>query len=229
MPSLLLQSSLSQYLRASDSATLSITGSLTIEFLVYFNSLPASGDIIQFVDKYVDGVNQHSYALQLVNISGSYFLNGLVSSNGSSDFDKNVAWTPSLSTWYHVAFSHNTSGEMKFYINASQQGATQSGGPTSIFNSTAQFFLGSFGGSSRYLDGYLDEIRIWSEERSAGNLSTYKNVQINPQTANLNAYYRLNNSLADLTGNKNTLTAFNTPSFSSREPFAQQGGGSFII
>jgi hypothetical protein len=135
-----LESSESDYITAPDSAPLSITGNLTLETWVKFESLPASGDVMQLISKFYDSGNQRSYVLGLWNDSGTYKLRFSYSTDGTYQDVNAVAtnWTPSTGTWYHVASVLDTSvPNVKFYVSGSQQGATiTSNTGTSIYNST---------------------------------------------------------------------------------------------
>lgn len=69
----------SQYASASDSATLSITGDITLETFFSANSLPVTGSSMTLLGKWDESLNHRSYIMDLLGVSG-YFGNGADSS-----------------------------------------------------------------------------------------------------------------------------------------------------
>ena len=211
-----------QYADAGDTVSLSITGDLTLECWANFESLPADGDRRGLMWKW-NGTNQRSYAFHLRNSGGTYQLNGQASSNGTADagfFDDVVVnWTPSVDTWYHLALSIDpgVTSAFKFYVNGAQQGSTQTGVITGIFDGTSPFQISENSGGI-YMDGEISLVRVWSvirtEEEIAANMC---NVFGGAET-NMAAEWSLDDVLTDASGNGNTLTAVNSPAFVSNVP-----------
>lgn len=77
--SLLLASASSQYASAADSASLSVTGNLTLEAFFYANTLPASGFSMTLLGKWDESASSRSYIMDIMGISG-YFGTGADSS-----------------------------------------------------------------------------------------------------------------------------------------------------
>lgn len=95
------------------------------------------------------------------------------SSDGSSSILKTVSWSPSTATWYCVAVTFDLSaGEVKFYVDGSQQGTTQTGLHTSIYNTSEPFVIGrnSATGGSKF-DGILDEYGAWNKVLTSTEIS----------------------------------------------------------
>ncbi|TVL99581.1 MAG: hypothetical protein CV087_17640 [Candidatus Brocadia sp. WS118] len=188
----------SQYLYAADSASLSITGDLTLETWVKFTSLPSSGATQTLISKIGSGSPNWSYDFRFWNSSGTYRLLAQFSSDGGivnldSEF---VDWTPSVETWYHVALTYTaSSSSYKFYINGSQQGTTQTGSQTSIFNSSARLEIGAFGSGVLVQDPYngkQDDTRIWNVVRTQSEISNNYNKQLTGLESGLQAYWPYN-------------------------------------
>ena len=58
-----------------------------------------------------------------------------ISSNGTAATVGQVTWSVSTAVWYYVGFIYDASaGSVAFYVDGTQQGTTQTGLPTSIFN-----------------------------------------------------------------------------------------------
>jgi len=80
--------------------------------------------------------------------------------NGSATFDS-VVWTPVADTWYHVGYTYNA-GTIKFYLNGTQLGATQTTTFTAIPSSSNNYNIGKRTDTSIYADGLFDEMGVWS-------------------------------------------------------------------
>lgn len=223
--SLDLELSSSQYAYAADSASLSVTQSLTIECGVNFESLTSVDQIIHtFVAKYDADNNARSYAFGMRHSGGVLNLYMNISSDGQINANnlKLIPWTPSTATWYHVAWVYDhTVPSYIAYVNGVKQGNTQTPQSTSIHNNNSQLRIGAFqvaDPSAYLLDGKIDEVRIWNYARTAGQILEFKDKQINIPQTGLVACYNLNNALTDTSGNTNTLTLVGSPSFSTTIP-----------
>ena len=118
-----------------------------------------------------DVAGQISYGFFLQNAAGTLKLLFEVSDDGTAVTDSVVSWTPSTATWYHVAVAYDTGGNVLFYVNGAQQGATQTGAKTSIFDGNSRLGLGVSGATgtpNSFLDGNLDDARVYNTNRTAG-------------------------------------------------------------
>ena len=214
-----LSSSSSQYLSIldGDQTGLDITGDMTIEAWVNFSSTSNERHIIS---KYRYDNNQRAYDV--------YFYNNqlilILSSNGTDATSKIWSWTPSTSTWYHLAIAYDASaGLAELFVNGISQG-TGTGLPTYINNSSAEFDVGAYNGNNSsdrgYFDGLIDDVRVWNIFRSGTEVSDDMSRELNGNESGLVAYWKLNNGLTDLTGNSNTLTNNGSAAFSASTPFA---------
>lgn len=112
-----------------------------------------------------------------------------------------------LNTWYHLAGVYDGQ-EMKLYINGKLDiSQSQTGTLTTTVNSFG------LGGIDRYLNGQMDEIRIWNDARTAEEIRENMCKTLTGNEENLVAYYSCDNSkgttLPDLTGNGNNGTLTN--------------------
>lgn len=212
-----LERSSSQYLSITDAAqtNLDLTN-FTYECWIKFETVAAVGDC-GLVIKYVTAGDQRSFGIRFINDPLSE-IQIFTSTNGASGTEvaRTVSWTPSVDIWYHIACVLN-GGSFKFYVNGSQQGTTQTGLGTP-FNSTAPLEIGVYSPTGAYLDAELDDIRIWSDERTQSEINNYKATELVGNEANLVAYWKLNNSLLDETSNNNDLTNNGAAVFSTDVP-----------
>src|SRR3989344_3808742 len=219
--SLDLEDGSTQYATVSDSASLSPTSAISVENWVKFESLPSSGNHMTFAWKWA-GSNQRTWWWALTNDSGTYKLRWLPDQygTGATQDAEPVSWTPSTGTWYHVAVTYapGATSETKVHVDGLQQGATQTGTVTAVFDSTAPVDVGGNSGGI-YLDGTIDDVRIWNTVRTVGEISGNKNAELTGSESGLVAYWKLNNAATDLTANANNLTLTNNPVYSSDVPF----------
>ena len=115
--------------------------------------------------------------------------NGQLAAGHGPAFNQLLDPTPLVAgTWYHVAVTYNaTSGLMNLYKDG-----VLVAGPTAVpaYTETLQQ-IGSFSGGN-YFNGKIDEVRFWNVERTAVQILTNKNCQLNGAEAGLIAYYNFN-------------------------------------
>jgi hypothetical protein len=95
--------------------------------------------------------------------------------------------------WHHVAGTLGASGQ-NHYVDGALAGNVP-GVTSSAFNWNTGFRAG-YGyigpdGPLVYLTGDLDEIRLWSVERTAGEIAAARATPIDPMTAGLHGYWKL--------------------------------------
>jgi len=222
--SVLLATASAQYLFAPDSSSLSLTGDFTIEGWVKFKSFSTSEGVI--LSKYNDVGNQRSYQVGYYVSGGTGYFETRISSDGTlgNTTIKTLAYPLSTSTWYHLAFVYNGSaGTLDTYI-ATTSASTHTyagqvtGHKTSVFNSTARIEIGSSeqSGDVSYIDGWVDDVRIWNVARTSSELNTdFKHSLVGTESG-LQGYWNFDGSLVDMTANENDLEFY---SFSTSTPF----------
>lgn len=156
----------SEKLEIADNASLSITGALTISFLMRSESIAGTQDMVNKSDN----DTQKSYRVGLGSDSKIFFT---VSSNGTSETNVIQSDTISTGTWYLVTAVYRPSTETELYVNAVSKGSNTSSIPANIFNGTAKFILGNIDnvGYSNYYDGLLQDVIIWSAALSDSEVS----------------------------------------------------------
>ena len=219
----------SQYLSAAGSTSLNIIGALTVEAWVKFTSTPSSGNLFGIVTK-EDGTVNSPWGFFLQNSGGTLKLYFETRDSTITAHSGSVNWTPSLSVWYHVAAVFDATGNLLFYVNGIQQGATQTGMGTDIISSTSiANFIGAFNSvtPTGFFNGNIDDARVWAAVRSAAEILANYQSELSGSETNLKAYWKLDNSLVDTTANANTLTAIASPTFSADVPFGGTPSSNF--
>ncbi len=145
---------INDYLSVADANDLTIgSSSFTIEFWARFDTLlynvafagqgDASNSNLSW-DLYWDATNKLFF---------SYTFNGF-----TSNF-RSVNWTPSVSTWYHVAVVRN-SGQLYFFVDGALLG-TGAISTSALYDSTAPLRIGArYSTITDDFKGYLDDLRI---------------------------------------------------------------------
>ncbi len=221
--SLDLESGSSQYARANDSPSLSITGNGTWEGWIKIEDLSVRCPLFY---KFQDTGVQKSYFFE-IKTDGRISVG--ISSDGSAYTAVNIGTAGDFTTgtWTHVAFVYTAAlGKVEVFKNGVSVGSNSTF-PTSIFDSTEVFDIGRDQFYSVYYDGLIDEVRVWSKARTGVEILADYQTQLVGNEANLNAYWQLNNLYTDLTANANTLTASGSPVFSLQVPFV--GTETFLL
>lgn len=114
--------------------------------------------------------------------------------------------------WYHVAGSYDGT-TLRLYINGEEVNTTTYSG--TIAASTYELTIGRItytAGGSRFFDGMIDEVRIWSEALPQTSIQDYmckKLTAVHPQYASLAAYWNFDDVSVVPDGSPNTNDATN--------------------
>lgn len=213
--SIALATASSQYLSVADTASLSITGDLTLEMWVKFESLTTTNHLLS---KYNPTGDQRGYTMHTDGTSGIRFVTSTDGTAGTV-VSTALAYTFSTATWYHIALVYTASaGTAQVYINGSSIG-TMTSQNTSLYDNTSDFAIGSRGDGAEYFDGLIDDVRVWNDIRTGSEISTNYQTELVGTEANLQGYWKLNNGLLDETTNNNDLTNNGSATFSTDIPF----------
>jgi hypothetical protein len=109
-------------------------------------------------------------------------------------FSDQNSWT--AGTWYHVAAVIDGATGMKLYINGVLQADTDPYASPPCNTNTISA-LGRWGDLNiRYLNGALDEVRVWNVARSQTEIQNAKDLEINATYPDLIAFYNFNEGIA---------------------------------
>lgn len=147
-----------EYLSISDASQsgLDITGDISIAMWVNMEST-STHQIFAF--KYHGNSNKRAYAFYWDN-GGN--LTACLSQVGSVPHCKTQAYSFSTNTWYHVAFTWDSTNDIgKMFVNGQQVSSNLTYGISSINNNDQPFYLGT----NEYIqtfDGLMDEAAVWN-------------------------------------------------------------------
>lgn len=228
--SLDLERSSSQYARITDGSQtgLDITGDITIEAWVKLEQLPSTaGSLFVIAGKgdWGNSVNTRAYYLS-INTDDKVFFQ-CSKDGGTSNRLSEIQDTASISTgeWTHIAVAVDVSANSSsIYINGNLVSSTSlvNGTISSIYNSNNDFFVGARkadGSYVNFLDGLIDEVRVWNDIRTTQEVTDNMNLELVGDEAGLVGYWKFNDNYDDETSNANDLTAVNSPVFSTDVPF----------
>jgi hypothetical protein len=126
----------------------------TLESFVYFVTLPSSnGYYSTIISKWASSNN--SYFIYLYNAAGTYQLYLTYSTNGTSNTNLGVNWTPNVGQWYHIAVTRS-SGTVKLWVNGVSDGTITD---ADDYSASGKLAIG-ISHSSEYFNGYIDDLRI---------------------------------------------------------------------
>jgi hypothetical protein len=155
-----------------------------------------------------------SYHFDLgISASGElYFYNGTWKATGATDLNDD--------NWHHVALSRGTDS-IRIYVDGANVHNRASG--TKNFTANMVTYIGSAHNNNASFDGQIDEVRLWTEVRSAQLIDAFSNATITGQeSSNMVLYYDFNqptDSVVDLSVSENHGTRIgsqstnNTPQF----------------
>jgi len=211
----------------TDTASLSQTGDVTLETWVKLTQLPSSVSAHMVLGgKYNTTGNKRAYEFILRSDDKvRFYYSGDGTNTTILEADTSIV-SGDVGVWTHLAVAVDVSGKTgTFYKNGLPDGVTLiSGTQTAIIDNDADFNIGRTASPDLYLDGRINNFRLWGDRRSdAEILANYKKVLTNPGTDNLidSWYYKGDHTSAS--GN-NDLTGVNTPTFSGDIPFGTAGG-----
>jgi hypothetical protein len=156
----------SQSLSHADSATLSMPAGTSFTIQTWVNLTDVSGTYIVIAKGNVSAPMEY----------GLYFdatphLNFRVADGTHLD---TVTWsgTPTSATWYHIiAWYDNGGASIGLAVNA---GSADTGSSTGSHDTTETFFLGD-DGASRFMNGTIDQVGIWTRVLTSGERTTLYN------------------------------------------------------
>ena len=165
---------------------LNLTSAISIEAWVKTDGLGSRQTIL---DKGYSSSGEPYYQYHVEVRSGGevYFA---LSLNGTRKTTQ-TSTTLTAGQWHHIACVYNGS-TIKIYIDGIEKSSTNATGSISTYSTS--LYIGAYSGPGDIgsFDGLIDEVRIWSDERTASEISANKSIELNGNESNLVGYYKLN-------------------------------------
>ena len=153
------------YVNAGNTSSLAFSGSVSISAWINFSNFNNSSATVVSMHSSLKG-----YAI--IKDTNSNTL-GFWCSDGSDDIGVSTN-TLSANTWYHIVGT-NDGSTSRIYVNGSLANSTSQGGAAS---STGDLKIGMSSdetASSRYWNGYIDEVAVWNDALTAAEVTALYN------------------------------------------------------
>jgi hypothetical protein len=150
-----------------DAASLDLSGSWTASAWVNVTTLPANGTVVKTIAK-DDGSANSNYALSLDNndhCSGGVSWEVGFDTAGGSSYQSCYLTTINTGTWYLVTGTWNGT-MLTLYVNGVSV-ATSTPGAVPTSSSGNPLELGNEAGNSFYVNGVIDDARVYNRALSA--------------------------------------------------------------
>ena len=134
------------------------TGNFTVDCWLMWSALPGN-TLSQYIGSHYESANYY-YDFFLSNSSGTYYLM-MALKNGTVKGSYSLTVTPSLNTWYHVAFVRNGATGLIFF-NGDSTGTieTVAFGANDVGNISGAFHVGNAAGLIAGHNGWIDEFMV---------------------------------------------------------------------
>jgi hypothetical protein len=163
-------------------SVVTITGPLTIEFWAKRASTAANSMAAISQGGLRPAENQLQIGFRAT--SGVFFFELL----GSPSFQLETDLAYTDTDWHHWACTFDNSNNVRIYRDGE---FLKSGNAGSNYSQTDRFHVASFEGGLPYFNGTIDEVRLWSTQRSESDIRTYMCKKLNLPQSNLTLYYRM--------------------------------------
>jgi len=215
--SLRYNSASSQKVTVTNPTALNSLAAMTVEFWLRPTTISNSQG---FVSRSNGGASHNSWTINTDGGGTSAIQMSIESA--STAFFGHFATAPSstlvVGLWQHYAWVFDGSqtgnaARLVLYVNGVAQTLTFSGTiPAALTSVTQDLSLGYRGDSTNYLNGYMNEVRVWNTARTQALIRTNMTAQLIGSETGLIEYWRCNQSsgttLTATTGTSGTLTGW---------------------
>ncbi len=197
------------YVRLPSSSSLTSFGAqITVEAWVKLSAYGLGGAIL-------NSGNENEYAFS-VRTNGRLGVT-MVFINPQVNHEFIGKTTLGLNTWYHVAFTYNGSIE-SILINGIVDTSFSSSGTINTSQYVENISIGAYSYNnhtqhSTFLNGTLDEVRMWNVSRSPSQIQATMYTELSGSESGLMGYWRFNGNVLDGSPNGNNGTIFGNPTF----------------
>ncbi|NOZ35672.1 MAG: T9SS type A sorting domain-containing protein [Chlorobi bacterium] len=187
------------FVSVPNNSALKLSGSFTVEcwFYAYPPLKKGNQDIIS---KHANSGGRTGYALEYNGTS-------ITAVAGTGASWQTVSRAVTNEQWHHVAMVYENNSKVggnQLYLYVDENPINSVTFTDNILSNNQDLYIGASQFYDNYFYGMIDEVRIWNFARSSGDISNDMNVEIDPQSAGLIAYYNFNRGIA--TGDNTSIT-----------------------
>jgi hypothetical protein len=197
------------------------TGTITLEAWIRPKSLPTTGAVANVMAQWdTTQANGNSFRLYLDGDNDGQLTFAMDDSTGAVEvFD--LGYKPDLDAWTHIAVTHDASSHaIRFY----QDGAltTSATSVRSIQANGRRFTVGASLNGGGIFDGYISDVRVWSDVRSAVEIRTYfqQRLSVSGSEAGLVVNWKFDSESGTAGGTQDVIAA---PAAAARDGEFQTG------
>jgi hypothetical protein len=130
--------------------------------------------------------------------------------------------------WHHIAFTWRAGQLMRSYVDGVQVAVSSTNAKSGTPPNITTVVFGSNQGTSEFLNGSIDELRIWAVERTAAQIQDNMNKELAGNETSLLAYYKFNEGVigGDNSGITQILDATANARHGTLVNFAKSGNAS---
>lgn len=174
------------FVMIENSPSLNMTDGFTIAAWVFLRSYTEWASIV------TKGTDDNNYTIHQTGEQGGSEVGRLRFTANSPDlpiyFESNTVIP--LYEWHHIALTYD-GATLTFYLNGIEDGSGTMTGP--LYTNDEPLFIGAdFPGDDEFLDGAIDEVKIWNEALKDGHIKTVMNGKATPKSNVLVAYLDFN-------------------------------------
>jgi PKD repeat protein/putative intracellular protease/amidase len=140
----------------------------------------------------------------------------LTHADGTTRSSNTPEYSIVLDQWQHIAVTYNGMNTVRMYVNGAEQTVSQAAEPLGPIkdNSSDDLIIGNSSDRGFTFDGLIDEVRLWSVARTAGEILGTMNCSLYGDETGLIGYWPMNEgngeTIVDQSGNGNDGTLVDT-------------------
>jgi hypothetical protein len=165
------------YVHLGNTASLGLTGSMSVSAWVYAHTYPGASDNM-IISKNINGEPERGWELNATLDNELETMAFKVSSDGNDEITVYGATELTTGRWYHMIGVYNASAQtMNLYLDGALDTDFVTGTvPSSQANSPANVHIGSRSDSQKFWDGLIDDVRVYNRALTADEIKRLYNM-----------------------------------------------------
>ena len=161
---------------------------MTVEFWVKYDSAENGQFIIDQFGTYP--ANSGEWLIKTTDGKTSFYYRW----PGETQCTTNITTTDG--DWHHISITKSGGSNFNFYVDGQFDRFFYAGHPV-VFGANVDMYFGSRGNYEQFLQGTLDEMRIWNYARSEEEIINSWNKTVDPDSSGLLGYWNFDEQIND--------------------------------